>query len=82
MQQRNCRTTASQLLKSGGPIVLSAFSLFLSFHLLQPLALYLDPSLDLLSRKGLGKWAFISMIIYQILLFMSIQPKAFLKDFF
>jgi membrane protease YdiL (CAAX protease family) len=65
-----------------GPIILSALSLFLSFLILQPLALFLDPTFNLLASRGIGKVIFISMAIFQILLFLSIQQKKFLKDFF
>lgn len=71
-----------RILNCIGPIVLSALSLFFSFLIIQPLALFLDPTFNLLASRGIGKVAFISMAIFQILLFLSTQKKKFLKDFF
>jgi membrane protease YdiL (CAAX protease family) len=64
-----------------GPIILSALSLFTSFAVLHPLAIYLGPEFNLLASRGIGKVAFISMVIFQILLFLSVQPKIFLQKF-
>ena len=64
-----------------GPISLSALSLFIGFLILQPLACSLDATFNLLSNRGIGKAAFISMVIYQLILFFSIQPYQFLKNF-
>jgi membrane protease YdiL (CAAX protease family) len=65
-----------------GPIFLSALSLFISYTILQFFAYKLDPAFNLLASRGIPKVAFICMAIYQILLFISIQPKKFLKEFF
>ena len=67
--------------KCAGPILLSALSLFITFFLLQPIALFLNPSFSLLASRGIGKVAFVSMVIYQILLFLSTQSKQFFADF-
>lgn len=72
----------NKISKSLGPIVLSALSLFLSFLILQPIAFLLDPSFDLLASRGISKVAFITMVIYQILLFILLQPQNFLTQFF
>lgn len=69
-------------LKCIGPVALSALSLFISFLILQPLALYLHPTFNLLASRGIGKVVFVSMAIYQILLFLSFQNKKFLSQFF
>lgn len=68
--------------KCVGPILLSALSLFLSFIILQPLALLLGPEFNLLASRGIGKVVFVSMAIYQILLLLSTQHKNFLSRFF
>lgn len=65
-----------------GPITLSALSLLLSFFILQPLALFLDPTFNLLASRGIGKVAFVSMAIYQILLLLAVLPSEFLQRFF
>lgn len=67
----NRRTTTWNIV---GPVVLSALSLFLSFHLLQLFAYWLDPSFDLLASRGLGKAAFTTMAFFQLLLFLAAQP--------
>jgi len=69
-------------LRCFGPITLSALSLFLSFIVLQPLALFFGPTFNLLASRGIGKVAFVSMAIYQILLFLSLFPIKTLKKFF
>jgi membrane protease YdiL (CAAX protease family) len=71
-----------QVWKSAGPIFLSVLSLFLSFSLLQPFALWLDPEWTLRASRGLGKVAFVVMVIYQVLLLLSIQSRGFLQKFF
>lgn len=54
--------------KVAGPVILSAFSLFVLFWLLQPLALLLDPSFSLLANKGIGKIGITIMVLIHILL--------------
>ena len=68
-------------IKAIGPIILSALSITLTFFLLQPLAIYLDPSFSLLSNRGVGKVAFVVIAIFQITLFMLTLGKKFLKQF-
>ncbi|MFA5074741.1 MAG: CPBP family intramembrane glutamic endopeptidase [Candidatus Babeliales bacterium] len=63
-------------------MILSAFSIFISFLILQPIACWLDPSFNLLANKNIGKIAFTFLVIYQIILLIYIQPKNFLKNFF
>ncbi len=59
-----------------GPVILSVLSLYISFIIIQPIAVHLDFSL--LANKGIGKSAFVTMAIIQIMLFLSIYPKSFL----
>ncbi len=60
--------------KGVGPIIVSALSLFITFHILQPIALFLDPRFSLLLNKGIGKIALTVMVIYQILLLSFLLP--------
>ena len=64
-----------------GPILLSAFSFFISFKLIQPLAIYLGEPFNLLANRGIGKIAFSVMAIYQIILFLFIYAKKFVNKF-
>lgn len=64
-----------------GPIILSALSLFISFCLLQPLALWLDPSFSLLANRGVGKIAFTIMVLLHIILLLATTSKKLLKSF-
>lgn len=68
-------------IKAIGPIILSALSVILTFFILQPLAIYLNPSFNLLSNRGVGKVAFIIIVIFQITLFMLTLNKKFLNNF-
>lgn len=70
-----------QIQENLGPILLSALSLFLSFKIIQPLALSLNPIFHLLSSRGIGKIAFTIMVIWQIILLFSCLPKKFLEKF-
>jgi len=79
---RYLKDVCKRIQKSGGPIAISALSLFISFHLLQPLALWLDPSFNFLATKRIGKIAFITMVIYQGILLFTLLPNHFLKNFF
>ncbi|MFA6263644.1 MAG: CPBP family intramembrane glutamic endopeptidase [Candidatus Babeliales bacterium] len=65
-----------------GPIALSAFSLFLTFHIVQPLALWLDPTFTLLANRGVGKIAFTIAVIVHILLLLSTVSRNFMRQFF
>ena len=75
------RIVVKQILKLVGPIMLSALSIFISFLILQPLALLLDPTFNLLASRGIGKVAFIFLIIYQILLLLVLLPQKFFEKF-
>ena len=66
---------------SVGPILLSALSILFSFLILQPLAIALDPAFNLLANRGIGKVAFVSLIIYQIFLLIIVLPKTFFNNF-
>ena len=72
------RKVIAQILNSSGPIFLSAFSIFVTFTILQPLALLLHPSFNLLASRGTGKVAFVVIVIFQILLLLLTLPKTFL----
>ena len=80
MTDTQCRT--QQTWKIVGPVFLSALSLLLTYHLLQPLALWLDPSWGLLASRGMGKAAFTTMAFLQLLLFLSVQSGELLKRCF
>ncbi len=64
-----------------GPIIISALSIFVAFIFLQPLACWLDPTFNLLANRGIGKIAFVFLVIYQILLLLLLQKKTFLQQF-
>lgn len=66
-----------QIHKSVGPILISAFSLLLCISIIKFLSIGLNLPLLFLSRKGLGKITFISMVVYQIILFMLTLPQPF-----
>lgn len=63
-----------QLWQVYGPIVLSAGTFFCSFCILEPLALLLGPSFNLLANRSIGKFAFMGMALYQLALFLLICP--------
>ncbi|MFA5306901.1 MAG: CPBP family intramembrane glutamic endopeptidase [Candidatus Babeliales bacterium] len=65
-----------------GPIALSAFSLFLSYHLLQPIAVWIDPTFTLLASRGVGKIAFTTAVILHILLLLTTVSHHFMRQFF
>jgi membrane protease YdiL (CAAX protease family) len=75
------RKVVKQVFDAIRPIVISALSILLTFLVVQPLAVWLDPSFSLLSNRGIGKIAFIVLIIFQIILFFSFLPKQFLEKF-
>jgi len=64
-----------------GPIFLSAFSVLISFLIIQPIGLFLDPSFNLLANKGVGKIAFSIIVIYQIILMLIFYSKKLLQQF-
>lgn len=67
--------------KAFGPIILSALSLTITFNILQPFACLLDPSFNLLSSRSVGKIAFTTMAILQIILFLVMLSSKFLRNF-
>jgi len=69
--------TKSYICKVAGPVVLSAFSLFLLFWIIQPLALLFDPSFSLLANKGIGKIGMVTMVLIHILLIALTASKDF-----
>lgn len=75
------RKVVKQVFDAIGPILLSVLSVFITFFIIQPLALWLDPTFSLLSNRGVGKTAFIILIIFQILLLFCFLPKQFLEKF-
>lgn len=76
------RAVVKNFFKTIGPMILSAFSILISFLIIQPIACWLDPTFNLLVNRGIGKIAFTFLVIYQIVLLIYIQPKDFLKNFF
>lgn len=64
-----------------GPIILSALSILISFCLLQPLALWLDPSFTLLANRSVGKIAFTVLVLLHIILLLTTTPKKLLNQF-
>ncbi|HBS47748.1 TPA: hypothetical protein DEO28_02065 [Candidatus Dependentiae bacterium] len=64
-----------------GPIILSALSFIISFFIVQPIAIYLDPSFNLLANRGCGKIAFSVMVLYQIILMLLFHSKPLLNKF-
>lgn len=59
-----------RLLKSFGPILLSALSIFVSFQIIQPFATTLDPSFSLFANKGIGKIGITVLVILHIFLLL------------
>jgi membrane protease YdiL (CAAX protease family) len=70
-------TRHASLLKVTGPVVISAFSIFVTFCLLQPLACWLDPSFTLLANRSVGKIAFTLMVLLHILLLATTTSRTF-----
>lgn len=64
-----------------GPILLSALSLFASFHLIQMIGAFLFPSFELLASRGLEKIAFSTMVLLQIFMFGTTQSFLFFSKF-
>ena len=65
-----------------GPIIVSALSLFICFHLIDPIAFRLDPTFSLFATRGIGKIAIMVLVIYHIILFLLVQPYTFMYKFF
>lgn len=63
------------------PVLLSALSIFVTFQLLQPCALLLDPSFDLLASRGVGKVAFVTLVITHIFLLLIISAQSLWQKF-
>lgn len=55
-----------------GPIIVSALSLFITFQVVQPIALFFGEEFSLLSNRGVGKIAFTSLVLFHIVLFCSL----------
>lgn len=64
-----------------GPIFLSACSLFITFQIIRPISIFLDPKLNLLASRGFGKIIFSFLAIFHVLLFLSTQSSSFIKKF-
>ncbi len=62
-------------------MVLSALSFFISFVILELLAIFTTPYVTLLSSRGLGKVLFVSMGIYQLVLLLLTHTKMFWNSF-
>lgn len=73
--------TAVRIFDVMGPVILSAFSILISFCILQPIALLLDPTFSLLASRGVGKIAFTVLVILHIFLLLSVLSKKLLNDF-
>ena len=65
----------TQLLDVMRPVFLSAFSIFISFCLLQPVALWLNPSFTLLASRSVGKIAFTLVVIMHIVMLAATLPR-------
>jgi len=73
------RVVGKQILNLLGPLSLAALSLFVSFIILQPIAIFFHPTFHLLSSRGVGKITFTTMVILQLLLLLTYLPKKFLN---
>lgn len=63
------------------PVLLSALSIFVTFHVLQPCALWLDPSFNLLASRGVGKVAFVTLVIIHIFLLLIMSAQSLWQKF-
>ena len=72
--------TTARWWKVSGPILLSALSLFITFQIIQPLAIWLDPSYTLLANRSVGKFALSFMVLFQLTLFVLVQSKKFITQ--
>ncbi len=63
------------------PVLLSALSIFLTFQVLQPFALWIDPSFNLLANRGVGKIAFVTLVITHIFLLLVISSRSLWQKF-
>lgn len=64
-----------------GPVCLSAFSIFVTFHIIQPISHLFDPSFNLLANRGVGKIAFMTIVIAHIFLLLLTSRRTLLKTF-
>lgn len=64
-----------------GPVIVSALSILISFCILQPLFLWMDPSFSLLANRGAGKILFTILVLLHIMLLLTTTPKKFLVKF-
>lgn len=64
-----------------GPICASALSCIASFFLLQSLACSLCQDFNLLSNRGVGKFAFMTLVILHLIGLCMLMPSSFLKTF-
>ncbi len=77
----NFKNSAARFFKIMGPVILSALSLFVCFHVLQPLALWLDPSFSLLANRGVGKVVFTLLVLLHIMLLLTTTSQQFTRSF-
>jgi membrane protease YdiL (CAAX protease family) len=63
------------------PVILSAFSFFLSFCLIQPIGLLLDPSFSLLANRGIGKVAVTLVVLTHCALLATTFPRKLWQQF-
>ena len=68
-------------LKSLGPILLSALSIFISFLIIQPIACFLDPSFSLFANKGIGKIGITILVLIHIFCLLFTAPKTIWNSF-
>ncbi len=73
---------ATRVFEAMGPVVLSAFSILITFCLLQPVALWLDPTFSLLASRSTGKIAFTILVLLHIMLLLTTTPRRFVQGFF
>ena len=59
------------------PVFLSAISFFITFLIIQPIALTLDPSFSLYASRGIGKIGLTVLVILQLLLLIFSHPSFF-----
>lgn len=64
-----------------GPVFVSALSLIITFILIQPLACWLGHDFSLLSNRGIGKIAFMSMALIHLIGFAMLVPRSFFASF-
>lgn len=75
------KNSAARFFRIMGPVILSALSLFVCFNILQPLALWLDPTFSLLANRSIGKIVFTILVLLHIVLLLTTTSKQFFKQF-